>query len=154
MKNQTGRKALILLTDGVDVGSKIPLARAVEAAQLADTLVYGIRFADPDAYFASRNPRSRRRPGAPPPYVYGDRLDGAKTLQRICSPTGGASFDVSQKDKLDRIFDRIQEELRNQYSLGYTSDQAGTRPTYRRIRLSTKRDGLTVRTRDGYYATT
>ena len=155
MKKQTGRKALILLTDGVDNGSKVPLTRAVESAQLADTLVYGIRIADPEA---NGNGFGRRRGGmygrgAPPPYVYGDRIDGKKVLQRLCQPTGGASFDVSTKQPIDAIYSQLQEELRNQYSLGYTSDRTGGGPGYRRIHLSVKRDGAAVQTRDGYYTT-
>ncbi len=90
--------------------------------------------------------------GAPPPYVYGDRLDGKKVLQQLSAPTGGASFDVSSKEPLDKIFDQIQEELRNQYSLGYTSDRTGAGRGYRRIHLTTRQSGLAVRTRDGYYA--
>jgi len=156
MKKQTGRKALILLTDGVDNGSKVPLARAVESAQMADTLVYGIRIADPDA---NGNNFGRRRGGmygrgAPPPYVYGDRIDGKKVLQRLCQPTGGAYFDVTGKQPIDAIYSQLQEELRNQYSLGYTSDRTGAGPGYRRIHLAVKRDGASVQTRDGYYTTT
>jgi len=154
MKKQTGRKALILLTDGVDNGSKIPLTRAVESAQLADTLVYGIRIADPEA---NGNNFGRRRGGygrgAPPPYVYGDRLDGRKVLQRLCQPTGGAYFDVTDKQPIAAIYSQLQDELRNQYNLGYTSDRAGTGPGYRRIHLAVKRDGVSVQTRDGYYTT-
>jgi VWFA-related protein len=150
MKKQTGRKALIVLTDGVDNGSKIGLDHAVESAQLADTMVYGVRFADPNAYPGSG--RSRRGGAPPPPYVYGDRLDGKKTLQRLSEPTGATFFDVSGDNKLEKIFSQIQEELRNQYSLGYTSDQTAARPVYRRIHLATKQTGLLVRTRDGYYA--
>jgi len=155
MKKQTGRKALVLLTDGVDNGSKVPLARAVESAQLADTLVYGIRIADPDA---NGNNFGRRRGGmygrgAPPPYVYGDRIDGKKVLQRLCQPTGGAYFDVTDKQPIDAIYNQLQEELRNQYSLGYTSDRAGAGPGYRRIHLAVRRDGASVQTRDGYYTT-
>jgi VWFA-related protein len=155
MKKQTGRKALVLLTDGVDNGSKVPLTRAVESAQLADTLVYGIRIADPDA---NGNNFGRRRGGmygrgAPPPYVYGDRIDGKKVLQRLCQPTGGAYFDVTDKQPIDAIYSQLQEELRNQYSLGYTSDRTGAGPGYRRIHLAVKRDGAAVQTRDGYYTT-
>lgn len=154
MKKQTGRKALILLTDGVDNGSKVPLARAVESAQMADTLVYGIRIADPDA---NGNNFGRRRGGmygrgTPPPYVYGDRLDGKKVLQRLCQPTGGAYFDVTGKQPIDAIYSQLQEELRNQYSLGYTSDRTGAGPGYRRIHVAVKRTGASVQTRDGYYA--
>jgi VWFA-related protein len=151
MKKESGRKALIVLTDGVDNGSKVGHDRAIEAAQQADTLVYGVRFTDPDAYNGNGN--RHRRVGPPPPYVYGDRLDGKKILQQLSAPTGGASFDVSSKEPLDKIFDQIQEELRNQYSLGYTSDRTGAERGYRRIHLATRQGGLVVRTRDGYYAT-
>jgi VWFA-related protein len=154
MKKQTGRKAIILLTDGVDNGSKVPLSRAVESAQHADTLVYGIHIADPDA---NGNNMGHRRSGygrgGPPPYVYGDRIDGKKVLQRLCLPTGGNYFDVSKKDTIDSIYSELQDELRNQYSLGYTSDHASAGPGYRRIHLAVKRNGATVQTRDGYYAT-
>ncbi|HLG98478.1 MAG TPA: VWA domain-containing protein [Bryobacteraceae bacterium] len=152
MKKQSGRKALVLLTDGVDNGSKVPLARAVEAAQMADTLVYGIRIADPDGYNFGRRRGGMSGRGAPPPYVYGDRLDGKKILQRLCQPTGGASFDVSEKQPIDAIYTQLQEELRNQYSLGYTPDHAAAGPGYRRIHLAVKRDGVNIQTRDGYYA--
>ena len=154
MKKQTGRKALILLTDGVDNGSKVPLARAVESAQLADTLVYGIRIADPEANGNSLGRRGRGMygRGTPPPYVYGDRIDGKKVLQRLCQPTGGTYFDVSDKQPIDAIYSQLQEELRNQYSLGYSSDRTGTGLGYRRIHLAVKRNGVTVQTRDGYYA--
>jgi len=52
---------------------------------------------------------------------------------------------------IERIFAAIEEDLRNQYSLGYTSD-AGTAPGYRRIQVRTVQKDLTVRARDGYYA--
>jgi VWFA-related protein len=156
MKKQSGRKALILLTDGVDNGSKIGLSRAVEAAQQSDTLVYGIRIADEEAY--NGMPAGRHRGGmggrgGSPPYVYGDRIDGKKVLQRLSAPTGGAYFDVSKKEPIDKIYSQIQEELRNQYSLGYTPEGTSAGQSYRRIHLSTKQSGLTVQTRDGYYAT-
>jgi len=153
LKKQTGRKAIVLLTDGVDNGSKVPLSRAVDSAQQADTLVYGIRIADPDAdnlnQFGQR--RGGMRGSAPPPYVYGDRIDGKKVLQRLCQPTGGASFDVSKKDTIDQIYDQLQEELRSQYSLGYTSDRPATGASFHRIHLGVKRSGTTVQTREGYY---
>jgi VWFA-related protein len=50
MKKQQGRKAVIVLSDGVDTGSKVSLARSIESAQRADTLVYAILFADEEAY--------------------------------------------------------------------------------------------------------
>jgi VWFA-related protein len=72
-------------------------------------------------------------------------------LQRLCLPTGGNYFDVSKKDPIDSIYSQLQEELRNQYSLGYTPDSAAGNG-YRRIHLTVKRNGTTVQTRDGYYA--
>jgi Mg-chelatase subunit ChlD len=138
MKKQTGRKALILLTDGVDQGSKTFLNDAIEAAQRADTLVYSILFSDSMAY---QQPFGRGGGGA----------DGKKVLQQISRETGGSFFEVSKKLTLDDIYDRLQEELRNQYSLGYTSDNPASTAGYRTIKVAVNKAGLTVQSREGYY---
>jgi VWFA-related protein len=132
LSKQSGRKALILITDGVDNGSKIDLFDAIQSAQRADALVYSILFADRDAYdgtFAS--------------------AAGKQALERISRETGGAFFEVSKTAPLAAIYAQLEEELRNQYSIGYTPDTSG--PGYRKIRLTAK-PGLSVITRDGYYA--
>ncbi|MGH9530049.1 MAG: VWA domain-containing protein, partial [Terriglobales bacterium] len=67
--------------------------------------------------------------------------------------TGGRLFEVSKKEPMDQIYSQIEEELRNQYSLGYTPDRStADAPGYRKIELTTKQKGLTVQTRAGYYA--
>jgi VWFA-related protein len=133
MRRQTGRKALILLTDGVDNGSKIGLARAIESAQRVDTLVYSILFSDRQAYDGA--------------YA---NLSGKNVLGRISRETGGNFFEVSASQPISTIYAQLQEELRNQYSIGYTPDSsAGT--GFRRIRVAT-RSGLAVVTRTGYFA--
>ena len=82
-----------------------------------------------------------------------ERPDGKKVLERISKETGGRMFEVSKKDPIDQIYDQIEEELRSQYSLGYTPDRAADAgPLYRKIQLTTKPNGLVVQTRDGYYA--
>ena len=82
------------------------------------------------------------------------RGDGKKVLQRISKETGGAFFEVSKKMPIDKIYDQIQEELRSQYSMGYTSDKPDAGAGFRKIKLTAKGKGLVVQTRDGYYATT
>jgi len=158
MKKQTGRKALILLTDGVDNGSKVPITRAIESAQRADTLVYSILFADDEGFrgspggfggYGGRGGMGRRGGRMP---AQQPRPDGKKVLQRISQETGGGFFEVSKKQPIDQIYDRIQDELRNQYSLGYSSDQPNASGDYRAITLSAKRKDLVVRAREGYYA--
>ena len=159
MRSQQGRKALILLTDGDDNGSKVPLSQAIEAAQRADTLVYSI-------YFTSEEPqifnpgfggggRGGRRGGGGGgyPQQQQQRHDGKKILQQISRETGGAFFEVSKKTPIDQIYTRIEEELRNQYSIGYTSDSGDTGYAFRKITLSVKRKNLIVQTREGYYPT-
>ena len=136
VRKQSGRNALVLLTDGVDNGSKIGLFRAIESAQRADTLVYSILFSDRDAYdgaYASAT--------------------GQKALQRISRETGGAFFEVSGTNPIAAIYNRLEEELRNQYSIGYKSDRSDPAPGYRKIHLATRQAGWHVETRDGYYAT-
>jgi VWFA-related protein len=156
MKKQQGRKAIILLTDGVDNGSKVPLSEAIEAAQRADTLVYSILFAGEEGYgqpFGMGVPGMGRRGGMGryPSPQQSQRPDGKKVLQRISMETGGGFFEVSKKDSIDQIYDRIQEELRSQYSIGYTSDNAAGGTGFRRIAVTVKQKGMVVQTREGYY---
>ena len=161
LKKQEGRKAVVLLSDGVDNGSKTSISGAIESAQRADMLVYSIRFSDdssrsPVAFSVpgmGRGGRGGRRGGGGYPQPQPQRrapVDGKKILERISLETGGAYFDVSNKLPLDKIYDQIEEELRNQYNLGYTPDQPGG--GYHKVSLTVKRKGLTVRTRDGYYS--
>jgi VWFA-related protein len=88
--------------------------------------------------------------GGPQPQQ--SRPNGKKVLERISNETGGSMFEVSKKKPLEQIYARIEEELRSQYSLGFTPDKADATAGYHKIHLTTKQKGLTVRTRDGYYA--
>lgn len=133
MRQQSGRKALLLLTDGVDEGSDATVADAVDAAQRADTLIYSILFSDPGFY------------------VYG-APDGSRGLMRMAKETGGGFFNVSKKNGIEQIFDTIQDELRSQYSLGYVSDQPVRISEFRKIQLAVKQKGLVVQARDRYWA--
>jgi len=134
MSKQTGRKALIVLTDGVDFGSDASLSDSVEAAQRADTLIYSILYSD-SAYYGP----------------LGGGREGRKVLRHMCDDSGGSFYEVSKKQPIDSIFALLEEELRNQYSLGYTSDNAEASTGYRKIKLRTKEKDQIVQTRDGYY---
>jgi VWFA-related protein len=149
MKKQTGRKALILLSDGVDNGSRLSLSSAVESAQRADTLVYSILFEDPatnQGGFGGMGRRGRGMGGI-------DHPDGKKVLEQISRETGGRFFEVSKRQPIDKVFASIEEDLRNQYSMGYTPTSSDRSPEYRRIHLTTRQKGLIVQTREGYYPT-
>ena len=156
MKKQQGRKALIVLSDGVDRGSKETLASAVEAAQRANTLVYSILFTSEQPYGGGYGGRGMggmgRRGGWPGRYPQQERPDGKKILEQISKQTGGRLFEVSKKLPIEQIYAQIQDELRNQYSLGYTPDRADVGAGYHKIHLTTKQKDLTVQARDGYYA--
>ena len=158
MKKQDGRKALIVLSDGVDRGSKVPIESAIEAAHRADTLVYSILFADEQPFShggfggpgwgGSRRGGGGGRMGRPG----GNRPDGKKILQQISKETGGGFFEVSKKQPLEQTYARIDEELRSQYNLGFTSDRPDAGPGYRHLRLTTRDKSLIVQAREGYYA--
>jgi len=163
-----GRKALIILSDGVDTGSKVSLDRAIETAQRSNTLVYSILYADPDAYGHQGYPGMGgghhggwggggmgRYPGGGggyPPQQRQSPADGKKVMERIARETGGRFFEVSKKQPIDQIYSQIEQELRNQYSLGYTPDKAVAGPGYHKIAVTTSNRDLTVQTREGYYA--
>ncbi len=135
MQHQQGRKALIVLTDGVDTGSDASLADAIDAAQLADTLVYSILFSDETYYGLSF-----------------EGAHGKSVLMRMSKETGGGFFEVSKKQSIEQIYDAIQDELRSQYSLGYVSDTPVKVSEFRKIALTTDRKDLVVRARDRYWA--
>jgi VWFA-related protein len=160
MKKQKGRKALILLTDGDDHGSRVALAESIEAAQRTDTLVYSIYFVDQEQSNFNPSfggPGMGRRGGGGGGRGRGPqqmaRGDGKKVLQRISKETGGAFFEVSKKMPIEKIYEQIEEELRSQYSLGYTPDKSDG-SGFRKIKVTAKGKGLVVQARDGYYATT
>jgi VWFA-related protein len=146
IKNQRGRKALLVMSDGVDIGSETTLAAAIEAAQRADTLVYSILFSDANAYGIPLGPLMGHRS------IPMGGGNGRAALERMSRETGAGFFEVSKKRSIDQIFDVIQEELRSQYSFGYVSDQPVTISEFRKIQLTTKRNGLIVQARDRYWA--
>ncbi|HLN04126.1 MAG TPA: VWA domain-containing protein [Bryobacteraceae bacterium] len=154
MKKQQGRKAIILLTDGVDRGSKTPLPGAIESAQRADTLVYSILFADKEGFGSGLGGPGMGRHGGygggGRRYPQQQRPDGKKILEQISKETGGGFFEVSKKQPIEQIYEHIQEELRSQYSLGYTPDKAEA--GYHKITVTVKEKALLVQARDGYYA--
>src|SRR3984893_4412848 len=183
MKKHQGRKALVILSDGVDRGSKTSLESTIESAQRADTVVYSIYFAD--SHREDRNEGQRRGggmgrggggwpgggggwPGGGGGYPGGGggrggpgggqrhpeepRTDGKKILERISRETGGRFFEVSKKESVGEIYTSIVEELRTQYSMGYTPDKDSAASGYHHVTLAVKRKDLTVQTREGYYA--
>lgn len=142
MRKQKGRKALILLSDGADTGSRETLDNAVEAGQRADTLVYSILFEDPEFAALGGYGRMGRFPA--------DAPDGRTVMQEISRETGGRFFEVSRRMPINRVFSEIEEDLRNQYSIGYTPTDMASKE-YRHIHLTTKQRGYVVQTREGYY---
>ena len=151
LQHQQGRKAIIVLTDGVDRGSRETLETAVEYAQRADTVVYAILFQGEEGYDYGRGGYGGwggRRGGR---YPQEQRPDGKKVLEKMAGDTGGRTFQVSKKLSIEQIYAQIGEELRNQYSLGYTPDRADPGRGFHTIRLTTKEKDLSVQARSGYY---
>ena len=134
MNSLKGRKALIVLSDGVDIGSYGAIEDAIESADRADTLIYSILYADPGAYG-----------------FFGGR-DGRKVLQRMAGETGGGFFEVSRKQTIDQVFEILQQELRTQYNLGYVSDKPVRVSEFRKIQLTAREKNLAVQARRQYWA--
>jgi len=174
MKKQTGRKAIVVLTDGEDRGSQETLNSAIESAQRSETVVYTIYYGgheDHDnsgfnnggrgGYPGGGYPGGRYPGGGYPGggYPGGSRYprqqengpNGKKILQRIAQETGGRYFEVKKKDSVDDVYASIAEELRTQYMLGYTPPKDES-SGYHSIHLTTKNKDQEVQTRAGYYS--
>ncbi len=134
LAQQVGRKAMILLTDGEDDGSKVRITEAIEAAQKADTIAYVLLCADRGFY------------------GFGG-YSGEGEMKKLTQETGGRVIDVGNKmDKLRDAFDQIATELRSQYSIGYVPTNRVKDGTFRKVEIRSK-GGYKIQGRSGYYAT-
>jgi VWFA-related protein len=137
LAGEVGRKAVILLSDGVDAGSDVKESDALEAAQRSDTIIYAIGIADPDFYRDT-----------------GYFFDGEGTLKKLAQETGGRAYFPSKPEKLQEAFDQIAQELRSQYSIGYAPTNRARDGRFRKIDIKVKAKGrdFRVQARRGYYA--
>jgi VWFA-related protein len=141
LADQAGRKALIIISDGADLGSKLTDREAIEAVHRVDGIIYSIYFAD--TRDPGRRGSGRRRP---------QRVDGEKVLREMSQETGGQLYKLTDDVSLNEIFDRIEEDLRSQYSIGFQA--RGDGPTeFREIELKARGKGLRVYSRQGYFPT-
>lgn len=137
MKNEVGRKVLILLTDGEDQGSRIKLNTALETAQKSDLIIYSIAIIDRSFYWGS---------------MMG--FSGDSVLKKLSDETGGRVIQVDRMRDTGAAFQQIAEELRTQYLLGYTPTNTQRDGSFRRIRLQVRNGDYKVQARRGYYAPT
>ncbi|PYX50637.1 MAG: VWA domain-containing protein [Acidobacteria bacterium] len=133
LAKEVGRKAMILLTDGQDEGSRLKIKDAIEAAQKADAIVYVLLCADRGFYGG---------------FGYGGEGD----MRKLSEQTGGRVINVGNKfDKLKEAFDQIATELRSQYNIGYTPTNPKLDGTYRKLEIKSKQN-YKIQARSGYYA--
>ena len=125
---EAGRKALVIITDAQDEGSRLKLEEAIEAAQRTDTVVHVLLVHDPG---------------------YSWRPDVAKKLS---DETGGRTIEVSSEKKLNEAFDQISEELRSQYTVGYYPTNTSKDGRFRKVKVETTNKDFRILTRKGYYA--
>jgi len=126
LSDEAGRKAIVVLTDAEDTGSKLRLTDAIEAAQRTDTVVH-ILLVSADG---------------------GDQ----STAKRLTDETGGRTIVVRSEKNLEQAFDQISEELRNQYTVGYTPTNKAHDGSYRKVKIEMKNKDYSGLTRRGYYA--
>ncbi len=129
--HEVGRKAMILLTDGEDQGSKLKIKDAIEAAQKADVICYVLLIADRGITMGF----------------------GGGEMHKLTQETGGRAIEVGNKpDKLRKAFDDIAAELRSQYNIGYTPANTVRDGSFRKVEIKSKQGEYKVQSRSGYYA--
>jgi VWFA-related protein len=135
MNQETGRKAMILLTDGADEGSHTKISEAIAAAEKSNVMVYVILIADRGFY---------KELG----------YSGFSAMKRMTEETGGRLIDVGNNGKkLEAAFQQIEDELRTQYVASYTPSNTKMDGTFRKLSVECRGDGMKVQVRKGYFAT-
>ena len=133
LQKEVGRKAIVLITDGMDFGSRLKKEAAIEAAQKADSIIYSIYYVDQAAYGGFGMGAS----------------DSA--LKQMSEETGGRLFHVGRKNPLSEIFRQLQEEMRSQYAIGFTSSNERKDGGFRKLEIRAQDKNLKVQARRGYY---
>jgi len=134
MNQESGRKAMILLTDGEDEGSRYKIGEAIGAAQKSNVIVYVILIADRGFYG-------------------GFGYFGYSAMKKMTEETGGRLIDVGNNGKkLEAAFQQIEDELRTQYVASYTPTNTKLDGAFRRLSVECRGDGLKVQARKGYFA--
>jgi VWFA-related protein len=128
LNGEAGRKAIVIVTDAQDEGSKTRLEEAVEAAQRTDTVIHVLLVYDPR---------------------YGGNTSVA---HKLTEDTGGRLIIVNSEKKMEEAFDQISDELRSQYMLGYYPTNNTKDGKFRKIKVDTTNKDLKVLARKGYYA--
>jgi VWFA-related protein len=128
LNSEAGRKAIVIVTDAQDEGSKVRLEEALEAAQRTNTVIHILLVWDPH---------------------YGANTGAAK---KLTEETGGRTIAANSEKKLAEAFDEIAQELRTQYTLGYYPTNSTRDGKYRKIRVETTNHEAKVLSRKGYYA--
>jgi VWFA-related protein len=137
LSHEVGRKAMILLTDGQDEGSRLKIQEAIEAAQKADAICYVLLIADRGFYGLGS-------------FGY----SGDSEMKKLTGETGGRVIEVGNKiEKLRQAFDQISQELRSQYNIGYTPTNTARDGSFRKVEIKPKQSDYKVQARSGYYAT-
>ncbi len=145
MKNVTGRKAVVLLSDGEDTGGPDTLTDAIEAAQDADAPVCAMVF----------NPFAGRvafLAGAVAPVAVLESKVAETRMRRLAEETGGRYYDASKKDSAAAVFAQIEEDLRNLYVVGFSVPETDRDGKFHELRIETTRVGVKIRARKGYVA--
>ena len=134
LANESGRRALLVFSDGEDNSSSHDMMTAIEAAQAANVLVYTIRYTEKQhGRLTARN-------------HYGIRV-----MDRIAKETGGEAVDAETTDP-KTYFQQIAEELRTSYELAYYPTNPLPDDTFRKIVIRPRQSGLTVRSKTGYFS--
>jgi VWFA-related protein len=137
MTQETGRKAMIILTDGDDQGSRVKIGEAISAAQRSNVIVYVILIADRGFYGG-----------------FNMGYWGYSAAKKIAEETGGRLIDVGNNGKkLEAAFQQIEDELRTQYVASYTPSNTKLDGSFRHLAVECRGDGMKVQVRKGYFAT-
>jgi Ca-activated chloride channel homolog len=150
-----GRKAIVLLTDGVDTGSKqASIKQNLRDAEESDVIIYPVQYNTlpqlPERLARIVDPKARQKMTEKITKEY--RI-GSDYLRALSEKTGGRLYNAETLADVPQVFGAITDELGRQYSLGYyPTTQAGSGER-RDIKVRVRTPGLVVRARQSYVAT-